>query len=190
MFLYQTERSDHLKSISSLFYHKIPVSTPKTSPVSGFSAPCTSVLPKSVGLCEFFTKSTIFSDKATPRCSKKGLLQRTPSVTASPCQLPLGGSLGVTVSCESLPLRERLPPAGGRCRVSDKGRTGGIASAMTEGVMHSPFLRNFGLTVPRRQPSAPPRGRCSPTSHPDPRGPCGRKQPACGRWACADRGRG
>ena len=117
MFLYQTERSDHLKSISSLFYHKIPVSTPKTSPISGFSAPCTSVLPKSVGLCEFFTKSTIFSDKATPRRSKKGLLQRTPSVTASPCQLPLGGSLGVTVSGESLPLR-------GRChRVSDDGRS-------------------------------------------------------------------
>ena len=173
MFLYQTERSDHLKSISSLFYHKIPVSTPKTSPISGFSAPCTSVLPKSVGLCEFFTKSTIFSDKATPRRSKKGLLQRTPSVTASPCQLPLGGSLGVTVSGESLPLRGS-----------------GIASAMTAGVMHSTFLRIFGLTVPRRQPSAPPRGRCSPTSHPDPRGPCGRKQPACGRWACADRDRG
>ena len=117
MFLYQTERSDHLKSISSLFYHKIPVSTPKTSPVSGFSAPCTSVLPKSVGLCEFFTKSTIFSDKATPRRSKKGLLQRTPSVTASPCQLPLGGSLGVTVSGESLPLRGRWH------RVSDDGRS-------------------------------------------------------------------
>ena len=122
MFLYQTERSDHLKSISSLFYHKIPVSTPKTSPISGFSAPCTSVLPKSVGLCEFFTKSTIFSDKPTPRRSKKGLLQRTPSVTASPCQLPLGGSLGVTVSCESLPLRGRWH------RVSDDGRSCATAS--------------------------------------------------------------
>ena len=174
MFLYQTERSDHLKSISSLFYHKIPVSTPKTSPVSGFSAPCTSVLPKSVGLCEFFTKSTIFSDKPTSRRSKKGLLQRTPSVTASPCQLPLGGSLGVTVSCESLPLRGRWH------RVSDDGRS--YAQPL--------FVRIFGLTVPRRQPSAPLRGRCSPTSHPDPRGPCGRKQPACGRWACADRDRG
>ena len=121
MFLYQTERSDHLKSISSLFYHKIPVSTPKTSPVSGFSAPCTSVLPKSVGLCEFFTKSTIFSDKPTPRRSKKGLLQRTPSVTASPCQLPLGGSLGVTVSGESLPLRGRWH------RVSDDGGSSATA---------------------------------------------------------------
>ena len=56
MFLYQTERSDHLKSISSLFYHKIPVSTPKTSPVSGFSAPCTSVLLFSKRDCVFSTK--------------------------------------------------------------------------------------------------------------------------------------
>ena len=39
----------------------------------------------------------------------------TPSVTALPCQLPLGGSLGVTVSCES------LPPRGRWHRVSDDG---------------------------------------------------------------------
>ena len=46
------------------------------------------------------------------------------------------------------------------------------------------------LTGQRPQPSGHPRGRCSPTSRPDPRGPCGRRQPACGRWACAGRVRG
>ena len=46
------------------------------------------------------------------------------------------------------------------------------------------------LTKQQQQPSAHPRGRCSPTSRPDPRGPCGRMQPACGRWACAGRVRG
>jgi len=46
------------------------------------------------------------------------------------------------------------------------------------------------LTGQRQQPSARPRGRCSPTSRPDPRGPCGRKQRACGRWAYAGQGHG
>ena len=35
--------------------------------------------------------------------TQKGLLPRTPSVTASPRQLPLGGSLDVMAICESLP---------------------------------------------------------------------------------------
>ena len=48
---------------------------------------------------------------------KEGCYPVTPSVTASPCQLPLGGSLGVTVNGESLPLRGRWH------RVSDDGRS-------------------------------------------------------------------
>lgn len=34
------------------------------------------------------------------------------------------------------------------------------------------------------------KGYTLPNGTPDPRGPCGRMQPACGRWACAGRGRG
>ena len=37
------------------------------------------------------------------RTKNSGAVAITPSVTALPCQLPLGGSLGVTVRCESLP---------------------------------------------------------------------------------------
>ena len=51
------------------------------------------------------------------------------------------------------------------------------------------LLPAYSVTPPRR-PSGRPRGRCSPTSRPGPRGPCGRRRPAGGRWACAGQGRG
>ena len=35
------------------------------------------------------------------------------------------------------------------------------------------------------RPSEPPPGRSSPRTRPGPPGPCGRRPPACGRWACA-----
>jgi hypothetical protein len=38
--------------------------------------------------------------------------------------------------------------------------------------------------------SVHPRGWSFPTSRRDPRGPCGRRRPAGGRWACAGRDRG
>ena len=57
---------------------------------------------------------------------------------------------------------------------------------------HFPSIERgtFLLTEQRPQPSAHPRGRCSPTSRPGPRGPCGRRRPACGRWACAGQDHG
>ena len=51
------------------------------------------------------------------------------------------------------------------------------------------LLPAYSVTPPRR-PSGRPRGRCSPTSRQGPRGPCGRRRPAGGRWACAGQGRG
>ena len=51
------------------------------------------------------------------------------------------------------------------------------------------LLPAYTVTPPRR-PSGRPRGRCSPTSRQGPRGPCGRRRPAGGRWACAGQGRG
>ena len=52
------------------------------------------------------------------------------------------------------------------------------------------FIYRFFFTEQPRQPSEHPRGRCSPTSRQGLRGPCDRRQPACGRWACAGRGHG
>ena len=51
------------------------------------------------------------------------------------------------------------------------------------------LLPAYTVTPPRR-PSGRPRGRCSPTSRQGPRGPCGRRRPAGGRWACAGPARG
>ena len=39
-------------------------------------------------------------------------------------------------------------------------------------------------SVTEGQPSGRPPGRSSPRTRPDPRGPCGRRPPAGGRWAC------
>ena len=52
------------------------------------------------------------------------------------------------------------------------------------------FLARPVLTSWPEPPSAPRCGRCSPSGRPDPPGPCGRRRPACGRWACAGRAPG
>ena len=69
-------------------------------------------------------------------------------------------------------LRIRRPHAGGVSTIP-------VFSPACKGKM---ALR---LTAPEL-PSAHPRGRSSPRPRPDPRAPCGRKPPACGKWACAD----
>ena len=69
-------------------------------------------------------------------------------------------------------LRIRRPHAGGVSTIP-------VFSPACKGKM------SLRLTAPEL-PSAHPRGRSSPRPRPDPRAPCGRKPPACGKWACAD----
>ena len=64
------------------------------------------------------------------------------------------------------------------------------SQALTSPALPKGELFMSELTGQPRQPSVLPRGRCSPTSRPGPRGPCGRRRPACGRWACAGRDHG
>ena len=69
-------------------------------------------------------------------------------------------------------IRIRRPHAGGVSTIP-------VFSPACKGKM------SLRLTAPEL-PSAHPRGRSSPRPRPDPRAPCGRKPPACGRWVCAD----
>ena len=50
----------------------------------------------------------------------------------------------------------------------------------------SPDFLQLVLTRLPQQPSGPRPGRCFPSGHPDPPGPCGHRRPACGKWACGD----
>ena len=166
----------------------------------GFSAPCTAVLLFSKRDCVFFTKRRKIFDKISkiPRFYEKSMtfLFSSAAPIASQEGSPRPYCMSAAFSLDtnraipsptpadspqrnsrhaSLNLPTAKSPPAGMCRQRD--------------LLHLLSAQNV-LTGQPQQPSAHPRGRCFPTSRPDPRGPYGRRRPACGKWACADRGRG
>ena len=92
-----------------------------------------------------------FCVAGTPSVIEKNIC--TDSSSHLRCQPPRrGGLLAKRRSfayCQSLPLGERLSPAGERCRASDRVGSSGTAQAVTEGVSipHHPICENFNFLL-------------------------------------------